>query len=561
MQPDRPALHRATSSIAMRVFKLLLHPWILFTVVALAVWWPDGFNIGPINDGWIGLGADNFLPDQFKTRVFNSFFFRAVGMHLVSSSFLGWEAVLFLATVLRGVLAYEIIRRLLPGRMLFAVACGLIALFHPADNSYFWLDAVGIPCGLVLALASILTAMNHLQSGSRTSLLAMYGFQFLTCFNYTAFVPLIIAAPALIWLRRRLKYPGTSTFYLFKTSVLVGAFIVLQAYLASRGIGREGVVMDMSLRGVIAGFEHEAGVWLHGVPTFTYAYLLVALVPALFAYAAAGSALAAESTADAEMGQLPVRSVAMGMLSFLCLAGAAYLPFSVSTMRFGNERQLIAAGFFLYAALLLPVFCILIPRLKSRHAGMLALAVLAVVVTATGLQARVKWMSEYRTEEKLLAALATVIPDPPPGSTIVVHFDQRYLRYTLAGFYGRREAFQQAIGMMYGDYSLVGAFMDTDIPPLSFTPGHVEVESGLMQNRGVVAPYDHLILVDYSDAGGAHVLQRPWLEKLAPKGTDLSSYQPGDYGSLPSDHAIMCTMLEKDYRPPYCRPSYRRTSQ
>lgn len=561
MQPDRPALYRATSSIAMRVFKLLLHPWILFTVVALIVWWPDGFNIGPINDGWIGLGADNFLPDQFKTRVFNSFFFRAVGMHLVSSSFLGWEAVLFLATVLRGVLAYEIIRRLFPGRMLFTVACGLIALFHPADNSYFWLDAVGIPCGLVLALASILAAMSHLRSGTRTSLLTMYMFQLLSCFNYTAFVPLIITAPALIWLRRRLKDPGASVFYLFKTSALVGAFIVLQAYLASRGIGREGVVMDMSLRGVIAGFEHEAGVWLHSMPPFTYAYMLVALVPGVFAFVTAKSALATESAAIPDAGPLSMRAVSLGMLSFLCLAGASYLPYSVSTMRFGNERQLIAAGFFLYAALLLPVFCVLLPRLKSRHVGMLVVAILAVVVTVTGLQARVKWMSEYRTEEKLLAALAAAIPNPPPDSIIVVHFDKPYLRYTLAGFYGRRAAFQQAIDLMYGDSTLVGAFMDTDIPPFSFTQGRVAVESKLAQNRGLVVPYDHLILVDYSDTLDAHILQRPWLEKLAPKGTDLSGYQPGDYGDSPSDHAIMCTMLEKDYRPPYCRPSYRRTSQ
>ncbi|HET7176859.1 MAG TPA: hypothetical protein VFK21_12760 [Gammaproteobacteria bacterium] len=561
MQPNLLALRRAIPDTAVSAFKLLLHPWVLFVVVSLAVWWPDGFNIGPVNDGWIGLGADNILPDQFKTRVFNSFFFRDVGMHLVSNSFLGWEAVLFVATVLRGVLAYEIIKRLFPGRALFAVACGLIALYHPADNSYFWLDAVGIPCGLACALASILAAMLHLQSGSRASLLAMYALQLLTCFNYTAFLPLVIMAPVLIWLVRRLKDPRTRAFYLFKTSVLVGVFIVFQAYLASRGVGREGVVIDLSLRGIIAGYEYVVRVWLHSRPTFTITYLLVALVPGVFAYVTAGAALVAEPEDDREATHVSVGSASFTVSSFLCLAAASYLPYAVSTLRFNNERQLLAAGFFLYATLLLPVFFVLLPRFKSRYVGELVVAVLAVLVTVTGLQARVKWMSEYRTEEGLLAALATTIPDPPPGSTIIVYLAKPYMRFTLAGFYNRRAAFEQALHMMYGDANLQAGFVDLTIPPFSFTPGQVRIEAARLMNSGLVVPYEHLILVYYTEDGDAYILQQPWLQKLAPKGTDLSGYRPGSYGSLPSDHAIMCTMLEQSYRPPYCTPSYKRTSQ
>ncbi|HLW73483.1 MAG TPA: hypothetical protein VKT74_00280, partial [Gammaproteobacteria bacterium] len=125
--------------------RVLLHPYTLFILVALVVWMRDGFNIGPVNDGWIKL--EQFLShsriyNDSGIRMFGSIP-RELGMHLYSGGFLGWQAALFLLTVLRAGLYYEIVKRLFPAHGALAIACGLIALFHPADDVYFWVDVTG----------------------------------------------------------------------------------------------------------------------------------------------------------------------------------------------------------------------------------------------------------------------------------------------------------------------------------------------------------------------------------------------------------------------------------
>ena len=545
----------ARSRIAPRL-RWLLHPYLLFLLAAFAVWWPDGFNIGPVNDGWVNLARSSFLPTDFNTRTFSSFFFRALGMRIVPDGFQGWQAILFVPTVLRGILMFEIIKRLFPRHGLFAIACGLIALFHPADISYFWLDSSGIGCALVFALAAILCAVIHLQTGSRASLLCMALFQLASCFTYTAFLLVILAVPALVWLQQRLAGRPAPFPYLFKTSVLICAFIVFQVILTLNGSGHEAVVIDMSLRGVIAGYAHETGLFLHSVgqflTPFMSSYLPIGLVVAAFAYAVAFSLSAADVGEGQADARIPLRSAAVLVAGLLALAALSYLPYAVSNVRFGGQRQMLAAGVFMYMLLLLPVFFLLLPWLKSRHIGSAVVAFIALYVTVTGLQVRMIWVDAYRAEEHLLAAVAAVIPDPAPGSVIVVNLDSPAQVREIEAYTNRKGTFEQALRVMYGDDSLQAGFTDFEQPPFLFSSTGLEVKAQRPVNKGLIAPYGRLILLDYPSSGPARILDRAWLQQRAPKGTDLSAYGQGAYGSAPGKAAIICTMLEKDSRPAYC---------
>lgn len=567
MQPDCPALYRATRGIAMPVSKVLLHPWTLFTVVALAVWWPEGFNIGPINDGWTKLDFGIDLLNFKNTRVFN-YFPTWLSIRVVRNGFEGWQIVLLALSVLRSVLFYEIVKRLFPRNHLFAIACGLIALFHPADNGYFWLGCIDAIFGLVLAFACCLSALIYLQTNSRRSQISMFVFQFLSCFTYTGFLLVIVGFPMGAWIIRRIEGRKDSVFYLLKVSLPILAFIVFQAVLAFKGVGREGVILDMNLHGVWAGYVTEirliGGTFVEFFKEMQLAYLPAALICGGAACLIAFVGFQKNSGLCEDDESKPWWYYVLLVIGLMLLAALSYLPFAVTNIRFGNTRQLLLAGIFVYMVFLLLIIVIL-PRytryINNVYFKYAILFLVSVTTVIAGLEHRGYWIAAYRSQEQLFAAIAAKVPSPPSGAVIVVRLEKEWQSRALAGIYNRRDAFTNALRFMYGDETINANFTDFEQPPFVYAPGGAEIKAQLWTDKGLFAPYDRLILLGYTESGEIRILDRSWLQQYAPKGTDLSAYNPGDYGSLPSDHAIMCTMLEQGYRPPYCRPPYRRTSQ
>lgn len=531
----------------------LLHPYSLFALVALLVWWRDGFNAGPTDDGWLGLVQASHQV-VFTNRVFGELP-RLLGLRLTPGSFVGWQAILFLLTVLRCVLMFEVVRRLVPRHALFALACGLLTLFQPADRIYFGVDYAGIELALVLSLASALCALQHLQGGSRVSLLAMLAFQFVSCFTYTAFLLVAIGLPTGGWILRRLQGGRDPVWYLFKVNAVMFLFIAFQAYLSFHGKSHEGVVMDLDARGVLAGYGYAAGMLWRAWPALLSGvrldYLPLAALMGAFTY---GTVLAwGSDSQESGAGLSAWRYYAVAVAGFLGLAALSYLPYAVSDVRFDNARQLMAAGMFAYMAVLLPVFVLLPRHPYGRHASYLILALLAASMLVSGYEIRDRTVGVYRMQERLLAAVAAVVPDPPSGALILVHLGRPYQVHVLEGMEHRWGTFDQALGFMYGDDSLRGGFTDLyNGAPFAFDREGVTVNTSLPVNQGRHVPYGKLILVDYLPDGSARILGRDWLQQFAPKGTDLSAYQPGDYGRAPGADAVTCRLLEKQFRPAYC---------
>lgn len=536
---------------------VLLHPWTLFILITLAVFLPAGFNIGPVNDGWLKLGSFLSGSPLYRADISRAFggFPRDFGMQLGGGSFVGWQAFLFLFTALRGILFYEIVRRLFPTQLAFAVACGLVALFHPADSVYFWVDVTGVHMGLVFALAACLCVLLHMQSGSRAAVLGAALFQLLTCLTYSGFLILIIAFPIGVWLLGWTEGPRPDWRRLLRTVWLPIVYVVVQVLLVLVHKGHEGQVADLDAHAAIAGLGREFVLFLQRSVSWLYdmrpAYLLWALPPVLLAWALTR--------------RLPPAAPAHGLafyrvlcLGLIGLALACYFPYAVSEVRVGGMRQMFAAGIFLYMLLLLPVFLLLPARFPARADLLRGLLVAAVAASVTfiGLQERANWVDEYRDEERLLSAIAALAPQPAPDTRFVIHLHDDEQAQSLSGFYNRRAALIYALHLMYDDRSLKAMFTTLDAPYFGFDKDQLQVTQKINVNRddSSAVPYGQLLILDYGADGRLQVLDPGWLQQQAPKGFTVTGYDPRAHlGTTPAANSKVCVMLEKAMRPNYCR--------
>jgi hypothetical protein len=547
----------------------LLNPFVLLALAAVSVWLLDGFGIGPLNDGWVDLGLKiphgHVLRQGVTSRILGSVP-RALGTRLTDDSFVGWQCMLLLLSFLRAALFYDIVRRLLPAERLFALACGLLALFHPADNAWFWVDATGAHLGFVLALAACWSSLAYLQGGVRAWLFATVLFQFTACLTYTAYQPLMFAFPLGVWLLSWLQGQKPSWRRLIGVTALVFLSMAGQLLLLSHGVGRESRVADMHLHAVLSGYGAESKLFLlasaHAFSGFKPVYLLYAILPMLFAWL-----LTRERGASEPPPQEPKPLFHMLMLAGLvALAAASYFPYALSDVRFGNKRQLLASGIFLYAAIAYLLFVLLPPCLarwprlrKGLPAAMLVLLTAATVVV--GLEKRTVFVDMYRAEERLLAQVAAQVPNPKPGITFLVRVHKRTQVKQIPGFYNRPATLESALQVMYSDTSLHAAFMPASPARLRLAPDglilkrRLEKEQRVRGDRSlhdVTVPYAELILVDYPPRKPAGILGREWLQAAAGK-LDVSAYRPGEaFTRKPAPEAVMCTMLEKKFKPKYC---------
>ena len=535
--------------------QLSSHPYTLYFLLTLLVFLYSGFDIGPANDGWIKLGgylAGSPIYTINTNRMFGGVP-RDLGMLLGGGGFVAWQGFLFLFTLLRGVLFYEIVRRLFPQARAFAVACGLIAVFQPADAVDFWVDVTGVQMALVTALAACLGALLYLQTCRRAALLAMLLFQLITCLTYSAFLLLMVAFPVGAWLLCWAEGQGADWRYLLRCCWFPVAYVILQVMLVVTHFGHEGDVADLRLYRVLGGYGAESFVFLRNsvdwVTDLHWVYLVWALPAVVLAW------FTARDTEPQARTVHPRRWWLVLCLGLLVLALLSYFPYAVSSVRLGGRRQLFIAAVFLYMLVLLPLFLWLPGKLKLPWLPWAFAACVALVSALVGLEHRDYWTETYRGEERLLAGIAALAPDPSPGTYFVVHLHDMKQARALGGFYNRRSALQFALRIMYGDHSVRAAFTAASGRQFKFTPDRLDVLQRIRVNRaGSSAPYAEVVLVDFAPNGKLRLLERPWLQQYAPAGIDLKDYDPSArLGSVPSADSKVCVMLERSMRPDYCR--------
>lgn len=242
------------SSFASRA---IFHPYALFLIVTLAVYLPDGFNIGDINDGWIELGyvikVDALLKGGLA-RMFGGLPMW-LGLHIDPFDFRGLQIFMLLFTVIRGSLVYEIVNRMTPQARLFSVAAGLIACFHPADRGFFWVGAIGLFFVFDVALAACLCAIVYLENRSWTCLLATVVLQLVAGLSYPGYIPLMLAIPAGALVLSHMRGSRASLVSLASVNIGLVLSVCVALLVLHKGTGRDSKVADFNLHSALLGYQ------------------------------------------------------------------------------------------------------------------------------------------------------------------------------------------------------------------------------------------------------------------------------------------------------------------
>ena len=536
------------------LLRVLLHPYTFFLALALAVWLPDGFNIGDTGDGWLQLGTvieSDAMLRKIVPRMFGGLPMW-LGLHLDTHGFRGLQAIMLAFTVLRAALMYEIAARLVPGNRHFALAAGLLTAFHPADRSFFWLGASGLHFAFVTALAGCLCAVLYLQGGRYRYLFLAFVFQFLSGFTYSGFLPLMVALPAGAWYMESLAGRPKSAWFLLQANIVIVAAVVADLVMIHGGQGRDSHVVDLSaywaIKGYIWTLGQVLGAWWDLLVGLRLWYLLPAMVMGL--YAALLLLWGKRHDTGPVSGAVPkTKWLVWGLFA---LAALSYLPYSLSSVRYLPDRTLLGAGLFVYCAL----FLLLAGRQTKFGREQLAavlFVLLAALTTLTGLEKRQYWLDSYRQQERLLSALAAVLPQPPAGSFILVRLPRPDDAGLLNDFTYREPTFTEALRYMYGDLSLRGGFYGFGKDRVSFDAnGMTSRLTPPGVGKRIVSGYPDLIVVDYFPGdGGARILDGPGLRDAAGLKADAAGYAPRPV-TMPGAGALMCGMLETNLRPAYC---------
>jgi len=477
-------------------------------------------------------------------------------MILDPDSFQGWQWMLLICVFLRGLIFFKITKLLLPAYPLYAVACGLIAIFHPADDLTFWMDSIGVDFALVIALLCCYCALSYIKNGNRISLLFLYLFQLISTFTYTAFLGIILVFPIGLWILSRIEKSTAPSLYLLKVEFPAFVSIIFQIYIISKHNNRDGILLDLNMRRVLGGFAHEIPLLLTTLIGFfrslEFSYFYMALAPAILSYAISMRLLNPNKLDASTNNRMNIHYYWTLTIGLLVLALLSYLPYGIARIvRFGHDRQLLAAGMFVYAAVLLPIFIIAIPHQKNKRIGGFFLALLAIFVVVTGLEQRNPYLNNYRSEEGFLQELATVVPNPNPYSIIVVRLEANRAKQ-ISGLYNRRWNFQQALRFMYKDRTLQGGFAEF-VNPFDFDTDKLIVNQPQDWNKHLESSYAQLIVLESTYDGSLKLMSNEGLQKFAPREISVEAYNPKIILHEYSQNGIVCQMLERPFRPQYCK--------
>ena len=223
-----------------------------YTLVVVGLWGifgvSNGFNVetGLIYPSDIASGLNGFFYDD-PLRKFTSVFYHlayvlgaAVGDR---GSFVPYQLVYGALWVLRSVLTYLIVQRLMPGRPALAVLAGLFAALHAADESLNWigqLNQFGFIFLMLLSFFLLLVAMDSRRTITAIFWATASAFAgYMSLWSYESPLPVMLAFPFAVALLRR-DVPRWRLFYASGTYLIpVAAFIGenVQRYLVSSGHG------------------------------------------------------------------------------------------------------------------------------------------------------------------------------------------------------------------------------------------------------------------------------------------------------------------------------------
>jgi hypothetical protein len=469
-------------------------------------------------------GLEGFVyPDQLRT--FTSLFYHLsyvlgsiFGVH---GSFVPYQLVYGGLWVLRAILTYGIVARLMPGRPALAMFAGLLTAMHTADGALNWVGQLNQFGFIFLMLLSFFLLLVSLDTPRRSvAAIAAIGSAlagYLSLWSYESPLPVMLAFPVAVMLLRsdvpRSRLAWTCVIYLLPVVMSVRGNVM--RYLSMQGqhtyqmsvmrhdFAPAALIADLGLH-----LKNSVSFWNWPISIYMPPYLGSYGIAAIPIIIGIGIVTVRAVTAEARSAR-PFKLDWHGLL-FVCIFFGFLVASCLVILTLGDNRNLwrtdFLPGFAAASLMAAAIYGVLhfIPgsALRTMLAASLILAV-GVFATFAGVNSALGNSFIWERQRLLMSSILANVPDAADGTLFVL----RNLSPD-ADTFAYNEYFTLALRLAYPGRNVVGAYFFADGSParamnVDFGGGKPRVRAEGMPFNLVSPPLiSHVAVFDYDPSTG-----------------------------------------------------------
>ncbi|MBE2267597.1 MAG: hypothetical protein IAE80_05150 [Anaerolinea sp.] len=526
-----------------------------FALLTLLLWIPYGFAGNVSVDQWeyrSWFVSDIFplfhapISPQRPFTYINEWF----NYLLTPETFVTTNLLLYGYMVVKSILTWALVRRLVPSQPILALGVAVLALLHPMEQ--FYLGAVSLQMTLVILLITAHLLLSYWRRPTILRFNLALIFALLSSATYEAAIPTLFFMPLILLI----DTPRLSRRWWTVAAIWVVMPIFWMAYFGVWLISSPSTYFDRSLEAQDATIPQAIVRGYANILTARYWDMREALIAAIrpldvstLLLGAAGVVITAimgwRLALNRAVERFPVRLLipfVIGGLGVILLGIAMYLPsgFRTSYIYLLRHPYFIST---LGAALIFAAIITLIPR---RWLQTLLLALIAGVSVIHLLAMHDILQRTWGGRAHAFVLITEALPAVASGAEIVLVDDSQY---DDVGKFLFQAVFDSGVRTLYEDpnvharncLSVVDQLPapDTDaykLFPCMFTPEGLNAP-GYEANRDAppyvvyrgereLLPYDRLVILHYTDERGMELLETIPPEWVEASGADTSAYDP-----------------------------------
>ncbi len=527
----------------------------LFGLVTLCVllWGPFGVNHVGLIEEWtiykahaVGVFAVNAPINRWGQLILTY-----LGYLLTPDSFLGLYLLIAAATLLKGILLFSVLKRLIWNSAPLAFAIALIWIIYPADTGLFNPRNEMYQLAIVTYLLATYTFLRWWDTNNVFYLLPMWASQVVCLITLETAYPLILVTPiVLIWLEKRLSrrvvryaliwFIVPTAMFLWTFQLFFNNALFYQSSMVDTSLGSTSSLLSIFFSFIYMYLQHFVFGWLLALagPLDIGLKLLAGIIGIL------AGILTYVQTQTLRVYHIP--HLRRWAYSGLVIMALGYVTFMVSKY----HRQLMDRVFMFSSAgaaltLIIAVWSLImyLPVARRRAAFSIAVGVLVAWAGLWAYQRQYKIIQYSDLETKILTSITRQVPAWSSPHIVVALFDRTgtlargdviasfgnttILDSAEMKFGGNQTSrhFQDAVRYIYNSDNIdaVLCFPDTMTQRISFEQCELRADSFAFRSQtmpGGVYSYDELIAFEYT--GDVTLLSTLTM----PNGQTIADYQP-----------------------------------
>lgn len=445
-------------------------------LIVVALWAPFGIHTTPQGDGWIlknrVASGERWVFSNNPTRAFILVPW-TVAHFLSPDSFIGVHLLLIAIFWGKGLVLFEILRRLPGSHDGIAFLTAALSIVYPASTWWISIDApVDRHWAVFFFLLSVLLLLVTWRRPRVPLLIGMWVAQILSLWTNEAILLLTLAVPLfLLWVARKPDHEFRRGAALWLIIPVLNAIhnaahhlmVVLvpdRAFGASHGV--EILAMDAGWRPMVESLlvayrKHLADGWWQSVRLLDTDVLLLVV-----AGLAATAVLVVGYVLWPGTGTVDRRLYRFLTLAGLLVIGLGFAPFVPTSLRFTDGRSFIVSS--LGAALFVPGIAGVLSgktgRVRTVTVGLMGL--LVCLATVRVLHQHARYCTGSNRQGSMLAAVIEQAPGVRPNTFFAMLFvgETGEVRRT-AGFSPRSNVFEHALRYLYDEQNLLAGVVNT----------------------------------------------------------------------------------------------------